>query len=507
MASVATLPSRARAEHRELTDSMDKVREELDGVRSSPNPDNVHDLRVAIRRCRSVAKVFEEVDPDSAWREMRKTAKRLFCALGDLRDAQIMVDWAKKLTSASDPVHVHMRSLFESEEPQLRNELSRVAHKFDEKSWKRLQRRLRQRVRLIPVGGLAVECLAWERFEEIKQLHAHALRSRKAKPWHALRIGLKRFRYTVESLLPVHHAAWNENLKRLQDLLGDIHDLDVLADKVKAESVIGGAGRKLWKQTVQHERNKRVQTYRQLTLGKTSIWNRWRHALPHGERLEAASFARLQATARASQPRSRRAARVALLSVRIFDLLRRAKAAPLFSDANMRRTLRAAALLHAVGRAQKNKHPRKAAQKFLLGMEIPPRWTRDDWELLAWIVRFHRGAEPQADDNKFGKLTAAAQQNIRALAGVVRLGRVLHKSGVETATGLKIDNSADAIVLLVPNLPDSLETAAKLASGKHLLETALGQPVVLRVVEKTSKVIALPTAPQEVLYAVASGSD
>src|SRR3984893_16303019 len=402
MASVATLPSHARTEHRELTDSMDKVREELDEVRSSPNPDNVHDLRVAIRRCRSVAKVFEEVDPDPAWREMRKTAKRLFRALGDLRDAQIMVDWAKKLTSASDPVHVHMRSLFESEEPQLRNELSRVAHKFDEKSWKRLQRRLRQRVRLIPVGGLAVECLAWERFEEIKQLHAHALRSDKAKPWHSLRIGLKKLRYTVETLLPEHHAAWREKLKRLQDLLGDIHDLDVLAEKVKAETDAAGPARAQWKENIHRESEERMQTYRRLTLGKTSIWNTWRHTLPHGERLEAASLARLRATARAAQSRPREVVRI---SVRIFDLLRRAKAAPLFADPNMRRNLRAAALLHAV--ANDDKHPRKAAWKFLSNMDIPPRWTREDWDQVAWVVRFHRGAEPTVEDSEFGKLSPA----------------------------------------------------------------------------------------------------
>ena len=486
---------------------MERVREELDNVRSSPDPDNVHDLRVAIRRCRSVAKVFEEVDPDPAWREMRKTARKLFRALGALRDAHIMEDWIRNLTPASDPVRLRMHSLFEAEEPQLRNELLRVAHKFDEKSWKRLQGRLRQRVRFIPVGGLAAECLAWERFEEIKQLHAMALRSRKAKPWHALRIGLKRLRYTVENLLPVHHAAWSENLKRLQDLLGDIHDLDVLADKVKAEPSIAGGPRKLWKQTAQQERNRRVQTYRQLTLGKTSIWNRWRHALPHGERLEAASFARLQATARASQPRPRRVAQVARISLRLFDLLRRAKVAPIFGDANIRRILRAGALLHAVGRAQTSKHPHTAAQKFLLRMEIPPRWTRDDWELLAWTVRFHRGAEPQAGDSKFGKLSGVEQESIRALAGIVRLGRVLHKSGVETTTGFKIENSADAITLLIPNLADSLESAAKLAGGKHLLETALRKPLVVRAAEKTSNVVSLPSAPREVLYAVASASD
>src|ERR1700676_4343674 len=329
----------ARIERRDLSESMDKVRAELDKVRSNPDPDNVHDLRVAIRRCRSVAVVFEEVDPDAAWPEMRKTAKKLFRALGGLRDAHVMEDWVKKLTPTSDPVRVQMHTSFETGEPGLRSEVLRVAGKFDEKKWKGLQQRLRQRVRVLPVSGLAAECLAWERLEEIKQCQAEALRTKKAKPWHALRIGLKKLRYTVESLLPEHHAAWSENLKRLQDLLGDIHDLDVLAEKVKAEGGVDGTARKSWKQIVQRERGKRVQTYRQLTLGKTSIWNKWRHAFPYGERLEGKSLARLRATARAAQSSPRNAARVARISIRIFELLRRAKAMPVFSDANMQRNL------------------------------------------------------------------------------------------------------------------------------------------------------------------------
>jgi CHAD domain-containing protein len=503
MASITVLPAKSRvhAEHRELSDTMDRVREELEKVRAKPDEENVHDLRVALRRCRSVATVFEEIDADESWSKMRRTAKKLFRALGTLRDAHVMDEWVKKLADENDPVRVHIHGVLASDEPELKKEILRVAEKFSEKSWKSLRQRLRRRVRYIPVGGLAAECLAWERFEEIKQLHSDALRSDKAKPWHALRIGLKKLRYTVETLLPEHHAAWGADLKRLQDLLGDVHDLDMLAEKVGVETDVAGPERESWKENIQRERDKRVQVYRQLTLGKTSIWNKWKHALPHGERLEAASFARLKATARAAQSRPRRVARIAL---RIFELLRRAKAAPVFGEANMRRNLRATALLHGV--ADDEKHPRKAARKYLLEMSVPPRWTRDDWELVAWAVRYHRGAEPTLEDGEFGELPAAAREHVRALAGVVRLGRVLHKSGIDSPTGFKIENSPEVITLMIPNLVDSLESAAKFAAGKHLLETVLGKPLVLRTAEIVPKVAA-PEIPREGLYAVAGASD
>ncbi|MGC2465798.1 MAG: CHAD domain-containing protein, partial [Candidatus Acidiferrum sp.] len=205
---------------------MNRVLEELGGLHTSPDPDTVHDLRVAIRRCRSVAAAMEEVDPDPAWPAMRKVARRLFRALGDLRDTQVMEEWIKKLGPESDPLRAQLLASLETDEKRLSESALHVAAKFDEKEWTRLERRLRQRVRLVPVGGLTAECLALERFEEAKELHNRALRTEKPKPWHALRIGLKRFRYTVEGLLPEHYASWSENLKRLQDLLGDVHDLD-----------------------------------------------------------------------------------------------------------------------------------------------------------------------------------------------------------------------------------------------------------------------------------------
>ncbi|PYU75108.1 MAG: hypothetical protein DMG49_03605, partial [Acidobacteria bacterium] len=180
--------------------------------------------------------MMEEVDPDPAWPAMRKVARKFFRGLGALRDAQVMDDWVKKLAPQTDPVRMHLQATFESNEPKLRENALRVAAKFDQKSWRRLERTLRQRSRLVPIGSLAAECLALERFESTRELHAKALRTEKSKPWHALRIGLKSFRYTVESLLPEHYTVWSDNLKRLQNLLGEIHDLDVLAEVVKGSA-------------------------------------------------------------------------------------------------------------------------------------------------------------------------------------------------------------------------------------------------------------------------------
>ncbi len=182
MATVTALPSGARPEHRGLSFWMDRVIKELENVRSSPNVDAVHDLRVAIRRCRSVAAVMEEVDPDPAWPAMRKIARKLFRELGVLRDSQVMEEWVKKLAPETDPVRTHLQTSFETSEPHLRENALRVAAKFDQKSWKHLERTLGHRSRLVPVGSLAAECLALERFESARELHAKALRTEVGLP-------------------------------------------------------------------------------------------------------------------------------------------------------------------------------------------------------------------------------------------------------------------------------------------------------------------------------------
>src|SRR5271157_994316 len=115
MATVSTIPG-SRGEQRGLTYWMERVLKELDELRTAPDPDAVHDLRVALRRCRSLAAVMEEVDPDPAWPEMRKLGRKLFRQLGELRDTQVLEEWTRNLSAETDPVRLKLLATFESRE-------------------------------------------------------------------------------------------------------------------------------------------------------------------------------------------------------------------------------------------------------------------------------------------------------------------------------------------------------------------------------------------------------
>jgi CHAD domain-containing protein len=494
MATITALSGQS-PEDRGLSHWMERVLKELENVRESPDASAVHDVRVAIRRCRSVAAVFEEVDPDPAWEEMRRVPRKLFRRLGKLRDAQVMDEWVKKLVPDHDSVRMHLHAAFQADVADLRDEARSSADKFDAKSWRRLERALRKRARFVPAGSLAAQCLAVERFEEAKELHTRAQRTDRAKPWHELRIGIKRLRYTVENLLPELYALWSDNLKRLQDLLGEVHDLDVLAEAVKHTAPADAVdSMNLWEETIARERSQRIDCYRQLTLGRTSIWNDWRHGLPQGNRLALAAMARIRVTARATDTHPKRTAQISRIAIAVFDALRRAHVAPVFGERTLRRVLRAAARLQRAGDAVHAASHRKAAQRFLRELPLPPSWTFEEWELVAQTIRYHRGAEPTTARGAFARLHEDEQKNIRALAGVLRLARALRKCRVDSCQGMRAEKSSEAITLHVPGLEDTADNAALLALGKHFLEGYLGKPLILKTaprLEKVDKVVAL----------------
>src|SRR5580658_8023373 len=83
---------------------MARVLEECDHVAADFSADPVHDLRVSLRRCRSLADGMIALDPDPDWKAMKKAGKRLFQRLGALRDVQVMMEWVEKLVPAEATV-------------------------------------------------------------------------------------------------------------------------------------------------------------------------------------------------------------------------------------------------------------------------------------------------------------------------------------------------------------------------------------------------------------------
>jgi hypothetical protein len=125
-------------------------------------------------------------------------------------------------------------------------------------------------------------------------------------------------------------------------------------------------------------------------------------------------------------------------------------------------------------------------------MARPLGWSARELELAAVVARYHRGALPRPRRKIMQRLELPDRRVALELAGVLRLARALRKCGVAGGAGIRAEKSAEAILLRMPGMADDVDSAARLAAGKHLLEEYLQLPVILKHVAKPEKVVALP---------------
>jgi CHAD domain-containing protein len=479
MAFAVAIPSRALLEHRDLAFWMKRSLEELAEVRANPSADAVHDLRVSLRRCRSLASALEEIDPHRDWQEMRNSARKLFRSMGELRDAQVAEEWLNKLRPEVDPLKVILLgSLKQTQESALAKALH-LAEKFDEKRWAELAKALHSRLRKIPADQEAARCLALERLQEAHELHRRALRTERPAPWHDLRIALKRFRYTLELLAPTLHGKCIGSLKRVQDVLGDIHDLDTLAELAAAKDAVAPEIREDWQARVENVRQERMETYRQLALGGVSIWQDWLSSFPKPDWPEY-SAARIAATRKAMDPKPRRSLAVSRIVAKLWTELHRCHAGPIFADQNEKRVVVAAARLSGIAYESKKKSRLKSVRTFLLKSPVPPAWTFGEWERLAWCIRFQRGPEPSTGNKRFARLSVEQQAAIRNLAGVLRLAVAAQRSGATSGAAIRMDRLSQGLLLHVDGVEETPDVAARFTEAKHLLERSISKTILIQ---------------------------
>ncbi len=290
MALTISLPSNHPARGVGLELWMDRVVERADQVRNTWDADGVHDLRVALRRCRTIADALSEVNPGPGWRRLKRTSRDLFHALGELRDTQVKQARVKALGPPGDPLRKQMLRLLSRREKKQRESAEQALDGFDRKEWKKLTRKLTSKARFFPTNSVVYQRLALARLNGAVELYQLARKRRSSVAWHQLRIGLKLFRYVVENFLPQRYEVWSEDLKRMQDSLGEVHDLDVLrgeirrnADKRNPAAIIE------WIEKIDRDRKAALQGLLAKTGGPESPWLTWRAGFQWGHAIVARS--------------------------------------------------------------------------------------------------------------------------------------------------------------------------------------------------------------------------
>jgi CHAD domain-containing protein len=149
--------------------------------------------------------------------------------------------------------------------------------KFDLKDWRKLSKKLSGKSQFFPLESVVFQRLALSRLNQAAALNEFARKSRSRIAWHRLRIGLKHFRYILENFTPERGQPWIANLKRMQDLLGEVHDLDVLRREMwRHKKALDSVQLERWLELIEQRRKRRLADFVSGVAGNPPLWQVWR---------------------------------------------------------------------------------------------------------------------------------------------------------------------------------------------------------------------------------------
>ncbi len=288
------------------------LRKQKKACKNLEDEKSIHDLRVALRRCRSLAEDFSALDVHPVWRHLAKACKKQQRGLNDLRDVQVMAGWVRRLQLNGNSSDGFLAVALKKDERRARRRAAKSLKNFPRKRWKEWLHTLPERAELIPVGESRLVVLAIDRLAEGHEFERHWRETHAAAAWHKLRVAMKRFRYTVESCLPQQRAVSKNALERLQDILGDGHDLDVLRERILRladDKNMPQTTRTKLLRRVERARREYVDRYERAIVpggkrpgmsrnrnggakGASSVWDRWRGNLARLGNLNLSNGAR-----------------------------------------------------------------------------------------------------------------------------------------------------------------------------------------------------------------------
>ncbi|MFO8004477.1 CHAD domain-containing protein [Thioalkalivibrio sp.] len=214
------------------------------------DPEAVHEFRVAMRRARSIESAYRPYLADVVTPKLRRRLKAVVAATGAARDTEVQLERLAQRRVDPKPHHQpgfdwlqeRLERRLESEYAELRASLAerfRLVHKP-------LRARLKARSDGTEPGFAEVTAgLLLEASGDFSLRCAQILADSSEEPLHMARISGKRLRYLLEPLtLALPQAAEQvAKLKVLQDLLGEIHDLQVFGQELAEASEEAGSAR------------------------------------------------------------------------------------------------------------------------------------------------------------------------------------------------------------------------------------------------------------------------
>lgn len=203
---------------------------------STADDEAVHDLRVALRRTRTLLEIGRGVLGRFQADEVRRALRNVQRATGALRDEEVLLDLVTSLRKDDKSLAAWIESR-RRRERRLRGALTRVVRAGEvERARHLLEALLAFRIkpsRDRKLTKFARQCVTTAR-QRVDRRQAAGIDD--PRGLHALRIAYKRLRYVVETFaqwLPEDLALLAQQATRMQKRLGAVHDVDIVAGSVR----------------------------------------------------------------------------------------------------------------------------------------------------------------------------------------------------------------------------------------------------------------------------------
>ncbi len=214
------------------------------GIRQATDIEYIHRARVASRRLRAALRIFGDCLPQKPLKRWRKHVRQITAGLGAARDLDVQRGYlVEVLSQLEEPAHYPgiARLLVRADVQRDRVQRSVLAalHCLEES---RVLQQMRKALKSIsqqsdednllqtPACYQMAEHHVGECLRDMLSLEDSLDDPEDSQQHHAMRIAAKQLRYTMEICRPVYgnrSDATIDAVKRLQTLLGDVHDCDV----------------------------------------------------------------------------------------------------------------------------------------------------------------------------------------------------------------------------------------------------------------------------------------
>ncbi|UCF15868.1 MAG: CHAD domain-containing protein [Phycisphaerales bacterium] len=233
-----------------LRTQLDALMDAMGGIRDGEDIEHVHQSRVATRRIRAALGMFADCFPPKTVKRWRKQIRRLTRGLGLARDKDVQIEFVERFLSGLDDSHKDCRPGIARLELRLRQQRKNVQpdvvstlDKFESAEIPmemhcELERHLfglrRTKATLQSSFVFQRTCeYILSRYDALCSNQASLDDPKDKRGHHQMRIAAKKLRYVLEICNPAYEerlSASVKTAKKLQSMLGEIHDCDVWMD-------------------------------------------------------------------------------------------------------------------------------------------------------------------------------------------------------------------------------------------------------------------------------------